>query len=318
MAARIGLVLGAGGATGGAFHAGVLSALAAFVGWDARDAEIIVGTSAGSVAGAALRAGMSADDLFNRSCRLPLSDEGRRIVGRAAGIGRGDSDLETGRRRPVAPDLLAAYARAPRRIRLGTLAAAALPSGRNSPRQIADGVGAICQHQWPNDPLWVCALRLSDGRRVVFGRDAEQASIGEAVAASCAIPGHFSAVAIDGVNYVDGGMYSACNLSVLAGLGLDAVFVCAPMSTHPDVVAVIDLPIRRYLKRQLARESAKVQASGTPVVVFAPSRADLSVMGANPMAPGREASVARQVRETTLARISKTRTISALLEPSLA
>ncbi len=60
---RVGLVLGAGGVTGGAFHAGVLSALAEVMGWDARTAEIVVGTSAGSVTGAVLRAGLPPTDL---------------------------------------------------------------------------------------------------------------------------------------------------------------------------------------------------------------------------------------------------------------
>ncbi len=64
--ARIGLVLGAGGVTGGAFHAGVLSALQAGLGWDPRKATIIVGTSAGSIAAASLRAGLSAADLLAR------------------------------------------------------------------------------------------------------------------------------------------------------------------------------------------------------------------------------------------------------------
>ena len=54
---RIGLVLGAGGVIGHAFHAGVLAALADDTGWDPRRADVIVGTSAGSIAGALLRAG---------------------------------------------------------------------------------------------------------------------------------------------------------------------------------------------------------------------------------------------------------------------
>ena len=57
--ASVGLVLGAGGVVGGAYHAGALAALAETAGWDARDAEVIVGTSAGSIAAAALRAGLS-------------------------------------------------------------------------------------------------------------------------------------------------------------------------------------------------------------------------------------------------------------------
>src|SRR5258708_5386455 len=64
---RIGLVLGAGGAVGGAFHAGVLSTLADELGWDARTAEVVVGTSAGSATGAILRAGLSPDDLARRA-----------------------------------------------------------------------------------------------------------------------------------------------------------------------------------------------------------------------------------------------------------
>ena len=78
--ARIGLVLGAGGVTGGAFHAGVLAALAEGTGWDPRRAEIVVGTSAGSVTAAALRAGLPAADLAARAEGRPLSAEGARIL----------------------------------------------------------------------------------------------------------------------------------------------------------------------------------------------------------------------------------------------
>ena len=49
---RVGLVLGAGGVIGGAWLMGALEALEAETGWDAADAEQIVGTSAGSVIGA--------------------------------------------------------------------------------------------------------------------------------------------------------------------------------------------------------------------------------------------------------------------------
>jgi NTE family protein len=65
-APRIGLVLGAGGVIGHAFHAGVLDGLCDATGWDPRDAEVIVGTSAGSVVGALLRAGFSPRDLAAR------------------------------------------------------------------------------------------------------------------------------------------------------------------------------------------------------------------------------------------------------------
>jgi len=50
-APRVGLVLGAGGTVGAAYHAGALTALQHDLGWDARDAAVVVGTSAGSIVG---------------------------------------------------------------------------------------------------------------------------------------------------------------------------------------------------------------------------------------------------------------------------
>src|SRR5260221_11263431 len=83
--ARIGLVLGAGGATGHAFHIGALAALEEATGWDARNADIIVGTSAGSIIGALLRAGLAPADLAARALGHTLSSEGERV---AAVLGR--------------------------------------------------------------------------------------------------------------------------------------------------------------------------------------------------------------------------------------
>ena len=60
----VGLVLGAGGTVGLAYHCGVLHALAQVAGVKADEAELVVGTSAGSVIGAYLRAGWTTDDMW--------------------------------------------------------------------------------------------------------------------------------------------------------------------------------------------------------------------------------------------------------------
>src|SRR3954471_12436637 len=82
---RIGLVLGAGGATGHAFHIGVLAALEEATGWDPRTADVIVGTSAGAIIGALLRAGLGPRDLAARALGEDLSAEGQKV---AAVLGR--------------------------------------------------------------------------------------------------------------------------------------------------------------------------------------------------------------------------------------
>ena len=108
--------------------------------------------------------------------------------------------------RPAAPGALLHAVRRPWRVRPGAIAAAVLPAGTVSTEAISGGVGGLFHAGWPSATTWVCAVRLDDGQRVVFGRDgAPPAGVGQAVAASCAIPGWFAPVEIDGVRYVDGG-----------------------------------------------------------------------------------------------------------------
>src|SRR4051794_32015678 len=55
---RVGLVLGAGGVVGASWLIGALEALQDETGWDPTEAEVIVGTSAGSVVGALTASGL--------------------------------------------------------------------------------------------------------------------------------------------------------------------------------------------------------------------------------------------------------------------
>jgi NTE family protein len=98
----IGLVLGAGGVRGGAFHAGALAALAESTGWDPRTASLIVGTSAGAHTAATLRAGVSAADHLARATDQALSDDGAAIVASAPERLRLADPSETGATPPWA------------------------------------------------------------------------------------------------------------------------------------------------------------------------------------------------------------------------
>ena len=60
---RIGLVFGAGGVVGQAYHTGVLAALEHDWDFDACDVDVIVGTSAGSITGTLLRLDVPTADL---------------------------------------------------------------------------------------------------------------------------------------------------------------------------------------------------------------------------------------------------------------
>lgn len=305
--ARIGLVLGAGGVTGGAFHAGVLAALAEVTGWDARDADLIVGTSAGSATGGALRAGLSPYDMAARARGEALSAEGLALL-QTARLPVGPPPIPAGPRlrfgRPAAPEVLAAAFRRPWRVRPGALMAGLLPAGAVSTDVMSSSMDAMHPDGWPHRALWICALRVRDGALVVFGRDGAPATtIGQAVAASCAIPGFFAPVEIDQVRYVDGGTHSLTNVGEVAREGFDLVIVSAPMSRAGVGRYSPGGAIREAGRLQLRAEVQRMRRVGTNVVTFEPTADDERAMGLNAMDPNRRAPVVAQVQRSVGARI---------------
>jgi NTE family protein len=306
----IGLVLGAGGAAGRAFHVGALAAIQDAAGWDAREAQLVVGTSAGSIVGALLRAGVSARDYCAWTAGEPVSEEAAGILRRVGGKQLPPTPRQAPPRwRPAAPRLLLRAAALPWRFRLGALAAAALPEGAIRPEGIAESFHPLFGSRWPERPLWVCAVGLDSGARVVFGREGDPvATVAQAVSASCAIPGWFAPVRIGGARYVDGGAHSLVNLDAVAALGLDVAIVSSPMSAVAAAwSASADGAVRAAAHLQLRRECARVRAAGTRTLVLEPDADDLRVMGrvADAMDPTRRAAVARQVRGSMAERLRK-------------
>lgn len=309
---RIGIVLGAGGAVGHAFHVGVLAELADATGWDPRDAEVVVGTSAGSVVGALLRADVSAPDLAARATGAPLSPEGAHLAARS---GRPASIPSRPPRRGAGFPGMASPGTFVRAVfplswpvRPGALVAAALPAGQVSTELVTSGLRPLFGAGWPDRELWICAVRLDTGRRVVFGREGApgHVDVPDAVAASCAIPAFFEPVEIGGARYVDGGAHSPTNADLLAGRGLDLVVVVSPMSVAGNRLRPsLDLPARRLARLYLGREASRVRRAGTPVLAFQPAAADLAVMGLNPMDATRRGPVTRQARESTRRRLER-------------
>ena len=286
------LVLGAGGLTGGAFHAGVLQGLLDS-GWDPEGADLIVGTSAGSSTGAMLRARIPVPDIFAGQTGRPVSAETearRRDLPPLPDFSRPEVPTD---RRPLDPRLSGRAFLRRGRPRPGLLYGGLRPRGTMDSLVIAARIDGIHEGlPWPEAPLWVCAVRVRDGRRRVFGRELSDATVGRAVAASSAVPGLLAPVSIDGAEHVDGATHSPTNLDLLAGMGYDRVVVSSPMSGSTDWRS----PARAYHTRLLHREAAVVDATGTRVVLIEPDAATLAVMGDEAMRPGAERDVAESAR----------------------
>ena len=297
---RVGLVLGAGGLAGQAYHAGVLAALEHHLGWDPRDAEIIVGTSAGSLTGALLRAGVSAEDQARYAVESPLTPAGHQLMATMREHDTPEIDPITWRDalrmpRMPSPAMVRRFARNPRAFRAAAVMSALMPAGRFRLIDHVEPLAEMLGRSWPERDLYICAVRSSDGRRIVFGRaGASVTSVATAVAASCAIPGWFAPVRIGGVDHVDGGGHSPTNADVLHGRGLDLVIALSPMSGIPSAWQAPDASIRAHFHRVLRREALRLRAEGTTVVRFEPSARDLAVMGVNAMADGRQTAITQQ------------------------
>jgi NTE family protein len=292
---KVGLVLGAGGVMGGAWLTGGLEALATETGWDPASADRVVGTSAGSMMGALLAsgvppwfmvahsAGRSFEGLVDRDGRPAASAD------RAAGA----TFRYSGGLPPVGPGswrLVLDSLRSPHLHRAPALLAGWLPRGVVSTEPLKETIRRVVPSGWTDHPsFWAVACDYATGRRVAFGRrDAPDADLADAVAASCAIPGFYTPVEIGGRRYVDGGLWSTSNLDILRNDELDLVICLNPTSSlHPpfawnplERVAGI---VRRASGRRLGSERRKLVAAGTEVVLIQPTREDLAEMGPNLM-----------------------------------
>jgi NTE family protein len=302
---RRALVLGGGGVLGFAWIVGALAALEVEAGFDARDVEVVVGTSAGAVAAAALGCGISVDQMRRHHQGFPAPGDppiaftyetrGHGLPPRPSfGVG--------------SPRLLMGGVRHPRERRTLLTLTGALPTGRGSLQPVADMVAGISANagldgRWPTRPLpWIVAVDYWSGRRVVFGRDevgpftSTEVSLADAVVASCSIPAWYPPMRIGTHPYIDGGAVSNASTDLVRDLAVDETYVLAPMAAlSPDrprsPVARIERSIRRAITRGILADVADLRARGTRVVLVTPGPQDLEVIGANLMNPRRRTEV---------------------------
>ncbi|EYT62666.1 patatin [Dietzia sp. UCD-THP] len=274
---RTALVLGCGGTIGGAWAIAAMHALAEQTGFDPRDADVLLGTSAGAELVTMVGGGVGVDELVDMQ-RGRAQDP--RLREHIASTPPGRPPLP---RPPLLnPGLL--------RTHSGLAAYAGIaPSGRGDLgwlQRLAEGfeVGP-----WlPHPAARMVAYDIRAGERVVFGAPGSPiATVGEALRASWSTPGWMTPVPIGNRIFVDGGMGSTASVDLLAPEDADLIYVIAPMASTPGVRVpgpggrLEHRLIRRPMSAQLAAEIAVVRARGTTVVPILPTAADLAGLGAH-------------------------------------
>jgi NTE family protein len=270
------LVLAAGGVLGEAWMSGVLGGIEDAAGVDLRRSEAFIGTSAGAIVAARLAAGRRPRRPDERPPQGAVPEEhpgGPPAALRALGA------LGWAATAPAASAAMAIGAAPAAMARAVVLAR--LPRGTDT----LDHLHAELRRSKVrfDGRLRVCCVDRRTGRRVVGGAPgAPPADVADAVVASCAIPWRFTPVAIDGREYVDGGMWSATNLDA-APAGRDTEVLCldpiAGLSAPTAAVAVVRSAFRLSAELEIQR----LRARGARVRHVTPDRGAAAGMGADLM-----------------------------------
>ena len=263
---RTALVLGGGGITGIAWEIGLVAGLAD-AGVDLSGADLVVGTSAGSIVGAHLTSGAELATIYERQL-APATGEKVARLNRAT-VARFGWAMLRSRGKDVEF-----------RRRIGALALAAEKAGATPPEQERLDVigGRLISQEWPARKFLVTAVDAETGEFRTFDRTSGVPLV-SAVAASCAVPGVYPPVTIDGRRYVDGGMRSAANADLAEGY--DRVVVLAPIPRGVGPMASVDAQVTGLVSR---------------VAVVSPDKDRRTAIGRNVLDPAARAPSAKAGR----------------------
>jgi NTE family protein len=260
MASRA-LVLGGGGVTGVAWEIGLLAGLDD-EGLGLTDADLVLGTSAGAVVAAQVTSGVPLRELYDRQ-----------LAGYA-----GEISARLRRRTVATMGWAVVRSREPRtaRARIGRLALNTPTVPEAQRRAVIES--RLPAHEWPAGRLRVTAVDAESGEFAVFDKD-HGVPLVDAVAASCAVPGVWPPVTIDGRRWIDGGMRSSANADLAEGY--QRVVVLAPVSGGFGPIA------------KLSDQVAALREGGAQVRVVTPDRAARRAIGRNVLDPTRRSMAAR-------------------------
>ncbi len=260
-------VVGCGGVLGVAWAIGLVAGLE-HAGLNVRDADLLVGASAGAVAAAQLASSVPLQALlaeqfdaqagqaeqFRPYSQAAVDAANQQLVDRVRG------NLQQARQR------IGAYA-----LRSATVSA-------DERRQIVRQRLAL--QDWPRQALKIVVVNVHSGEARVLDRDCGVDFV-DAITASCAVPGVWPVVAIDDGHYMDGGIRSMTNADLAAGAR--SVLVIAPLGYSRAN------PVSGHLDAEIAL----LQSQGAQIHVIEPDAASLQAMGPNILDPSRRAEAAQ-------------------------
>lgn len=254
------VVLGGGGVTGIAWEIGIITALLQ-EGIDLSDANVIIGTSAGSFVGTALASGYDMNKLYDShfipnesEVNVSVSSEVMKLWTEAFIYGK-DDKKKIGK---MFGDIAKKY-----------------PSKISKEERLAVVESRLTTTIWPSK-LKVTAVDAETGDLHVFDKDSGTSLI-NAVNASGAVPGLWPLVTFNDRDWIDGGMVSSTN-AFLAN-SYDKVVILSPMPQKYGLVPSV-------------KDDAEEMKKSATVSLIIPDNDSILAIGKNPYDPAFAASSA--------------------------
>jgi NTE family protein len=246
------LVLSGGGVTGVAWETAFLKGLRD-AGVNLTNADLIIGTSAGSIVGTQIASGIDLDTLCAR--QLQPADPQLEPTPRVNFL----QELAK-----LRPELAALSVGAPT-DEPGLPQAALAAIGRHAleaetpaeEERLAMIVRRLAVSDWPERPLKITAVDVENGDFVIWDRTSG-VDLPDAVASSCSVPMVWPPVLIKGRRYMDGGLRSPTNADLAVGYA--TVVIVTPIPT--------DAPGLGPANESLAKEQRVLEQHGATVILL--------------------------------------------------
>lgn len=256
------LVLSGGGITGIAWELGILLGLKDGRA-DVTDAELIIGTSAGSSVGAQITSELSLEELYKLQL-IPIEETKENMI-------EFDGDEF---RKMMAAAIMSSPDPQTARARIGEAALAATTMSEEERLELT--ASRLPNDKWnPERKLITNTVNALTGEWVTFDKDSDVPLV-LAVTASSAVPGIYPPTRINEQYYIDGGMSSGTNADLAKGYDLVLILVAEPSMIH----SVMGPTMHRIT---FDEELAKLKKSGSKVMVITPNEDSLKAKGPNPL-----------------------------------
>lgn len=260
------LILGGGGPVGEAWESGVVAGLME-KGVDMSRVDLIIGTSAGAIVGARLASRMPPAAFINAALTPADDTTSRQSSDRTSSSPQPDLSFLAGKLQEIGKGKGSQQSI---RAEIGEWAQKVRPVV--SEQQFVAGYHRwFPKKKWPSRAYECISVEAGDGSLHVWS-ESSGVPLDLAVASSCALPGVFAPITINGHRYMDGGVRSVTNADLARGC--QTAVVLAPTMGLND-------PLAKSFTRPLNGELQTLTESGCKVELIAPDSESLKEFGAS-------------------------------------